>query len=155
LQQFWAAIVVCLFFYTWTDILIWQRIFETHELWEIGIGAYHRGWQMALYGMLLLGFVIFLPDLRKGMLFALCLYCLAHSGLEDVLYYWLDGRAIPARLPWLDEAPLILFSAVTHLKLLLSALLWVALWVMFTIKLFLRPHIPWVRARPMPAGATG
>jgi hypothetical protein len=32
----------------------------------------------------------------------------AFSGLEDVLYYMLDGKPMPDTLPWLEGNPMIL-----------------------------------------------
>jgi hypothetical protein len=44
------------------------------------------------------------------------------------LYYALDGRWIPGRCPWLDGNRLILFKPVTGTSLIISAIVWVALW---------------------------
>ena len=122
------AVVVSIIFYTLADILIWQRIFEANELW-LGIGIYHKGWQMMLYGLMASGAILLLPRWRQSVVFSVSLYTLAHSGLSDVLYYWLDGRAIPELLPWLDEAPLILFSPVTNSNLILGSLAWIGIWI--------------------------
>ena len=123
MKRFWSALAVAMFFYAKMDILIWQRIFETHELIEFGIGVYHWGWFQSLIGFMLLGVMICYPNLRRMISFPLFLSILAFSGLEDILYYWLDGKSIPAELPWLNANPLIM-KPVTEKSLLLSAGFW-------------------------------
>ena len=108
------------------DILIWQRIFETHDLIDLGIGKYHWGWVTALFGLIILGVLICYPHLRRMITFPLSLAALAFSGIEDILYYWLDQKAIPSRLPWLDSNPLLL-KPVTVERLLLSAVFWLVI----------------------------
>jgi hypothetical protein len=130
--RFFAGLAAGIFFFTKIDILIWQRIFEKNQLWDLGIGPYHQGWIFALYGFMALGFIFFYPHLRRMVMFPLSLALLAFSGLEDVLYYWLDGRAIPATLPWLDNNARIL-QPVTSIHLVLSAVVWVLVIVLLEI----------------------
>lgn len=130
--RFFTGLAAGLFFFTKIDILIWQRIFEKNQLWELGIGTYHYGWTYALYGFMAFGFIFFFPHLRRMVMFPLSLALLAFSGLEDVLYYWLDGRAIPLSLPWLNNNPLIL-QPVTRAHLLFSAAAWVLVVVLLEI----------------------
>jgi hypothetical protein len=106
------------------DILIWQRIFEANEVWDLGLGVYHWGWFQALFGFMALGFLLFHPHVRRMVTFPLSLGIIAFSGLEDILYYWLDGKHIPAVLPWLNSNPLLL-KPVTVERLLISAVFWV------------------------------
>jgi hypothetical protein len=105
MKKFWVALAVALFFYARMDILIWQRIFETHSLYDLGIGVYHWGWIQSLFGFMILGVLVCYPNLRQMFTFPLSLAILAFSGLEDILYYWLDGKALPTVLPWLDSNP--------------------------------------------------
>jgi hypothetical protein len=121
--RFFFALALAVFFYSKMDILIWQRIFESPELWDIGMGVYHWGWMHALFGFMALGSLFFYPHLRRMITFPMSLAILVFSGLEDILYYWLDGRTIPAELPWLDQNPLIL-KPVTDQTLILSAGIW-------------------------------
>ena len=123
MKRFWLALTVALFFYAKMDILIWQRIFETHELIDLGIGVYHWGWIQALFGFMILGVLLFHPDIRRMITFPLSLGLLAFSGLEDILYYWLDSKSSPHYLPWLNSNPLLL-KPVTVERLLLSAGFW-------------------------------
>ena len=71
------------------------------------------------------------------------LYTLAFGGVEDILYYWLDGRPLPAALPWLDRSRLIfvrpLSGDVTNLEVLASAAFWVAVWLSLLLVL---PRLP-------------
>lgn len=122
--RFFSALTVAIYFFTWVDILIWQRIFEANELWDLGIGTYHDGWTFALFGFMALGVLFFYPNLRRMLTFPLSLAILAFCGLEDILYYWLDGRTIPNTLYWLNENPLIFLKPVIRAHLLISALTW-------------------------------
>jgi hypothetical protein len=130
MKKFWVALVVALFFYARMDILIWQRIFETHALYELGAGAYHWGWIQSLFGFMILGVLVCYPNHRQMVTFPLSLAILAFSGLEDILYYWMDGKALPSVLPWLDRNPLLL-KPVTVERILISA----AFWLVFVIVL--------------------
>jgi len=56
--------------------------------------------------------------------FPLSLAVLAFSGFEDILYFWLDGRALPENLFWLNNNPLIFLKPVTSTRLVISALTW-------------------------------
>ena len=55
---------------------------------------------------------------------------MAHSGLEDVLYYLIQLKPIPTELPWLDHAPLVLFSPVDSVSLFASVALWLLFWAL-------------------------
>jgi hypothetical protein len=79
-----------------------------------------------------LGVVLFYPHVRRMIMFPLSLFILAFSGLEDILYYWLDGRVIPAMLPWLNKNPLIVHP-ISRTNLLLSASLWLCMVVLLEI----------------------
>lgn len=124
----WLCVLAGLLLYALQDVMLWAEIFERHELWQF-IGIYHAGWQVLLFALILAGFFWAGRDWRAGVLHAAMLYTLAHSGLEDLLYYALQQRPVPDRLPWLDQAPLILFSPVDRQNLVLSALIWVGAWL--------------------------
>ena len=64
MKRFWLALTVALFFYAKMDILIWQRIFETHELIDLGVGVYHWGWVQALF--MILGVLLFYRSTPDG-----------------------------------------------------------------------------------------
>jgi len=105
-----VALAAGLGFYTLTDVLIWQRIFEANSLYQYA-DQYHLGYLASLTGMVAVGMAM-LYDLRWWALwFGAAFYLLAFSGLEDVLYYWLQLKAIPSEMPWLDSNPLILHPA--------------------------------------------
>lgn len=124
MKRYWLALTVAMFFYAQMDILIWQRIFEANDLIELGVGVYHWGWFQSLIGFMILGILVCYPNFRRMVQFPLTLAILAFSGLEDILYYWLDGKHIPAELPWLSSNPLIL-QPVTREALFVSACFWV------------------------------
>jgi len=146
LFRFFVALAIALFFFAKVDILIWQRIFETNELWELGIGTYHYGWTYALFGFMALGAVFFFPHIRRMLTFLMALPLLAFSGIEDILYYWLDGRSIPDFLPWLSANPLLI-QPVTRANLLLSAGVWLLLVVLLEVigTVYLDPKLSHVR----------
>ncbi len=124
MKRFWLALFVAIFFYARTDILIWQRIFESHQLW-MGIDAYHWGWVNSLFGFMLLGILVSYPSVRRMVAFPIYLGILAFSGFEDILYYWMDGRGLPSLLPWLNDNPMIL-KPVTSTNLVFSVILWLS-----------------------------
>jgi hypothetical protein len=125
-----VALGVGLLFYALSDILLWQRIFESngHEFYRFD-AQYQTGRQAVLLGMIAIGIVLLWDAGAWALWYAAAFYTLAFSGLEDLLYYWLDGRAVPAVLPWLNANPLILFHPVTNSTLLLSVALWLACWI--------------------------
>jgi len=120
----WLALV----FFAVQDILIWQRIFETHEMWEF-VNQYHLGWFVSLAGYIALGVLLF-QTWKDRLIYAVCLFALALNGIEDVLYYWLDARALPAFLPWLNQNPLILFRPVTDTGLVANCAIWLIVMVL-------------------------
>lgn len=100
------AATVALIFYTITDIMIWQRIFETNNM--IGYAdMYHTGWFATLAGYAVMGVILLWGSWKDCFYFVTALLVAAFSGLEDILYYALDGKPMPQALPWLDQNPLI------------------------------------------------
>jgi len=105
------------------DILLWQRIFAAHEMVNVATDPHQGGWMQALIGFTALGTLLYFGGGHRMVTFPLSLTMLVFSGMEDVLYYWLDGRPIPARLPWL-AANRIILQPVTNITLLASAGWW-------------------------------
>lgn len=99
--------VIALLFYTTTDILIWQRIFEANNMVHYA-DTYHTGWFVTLVGYAVLGLVWMWGAWKDCLYFLTSLFVSAFSGLEDVLYYVLDGKTMPDSLPWLSDNPLII-----------------------------------------------
>ncbi len=132
MKRYWFALAVAMFFYAKTDILIWQRIFESHQLIEIGNGVYHWGWIQTLFGFMVLGAIACYPNIRRMILFPISLAILAFSGVEDILYYWLDGKPVPALLPWLNQNPLILRPVTEH-SLFISVAFWIAVVILLYV----------------------
>jgi hypothetical protein len=98
--------LVALLFYTVTDILVWQRVFETHQMFQFA-SSYHTGWFVSLAGYAVVGTLLMWGAWRDCLYFILCLVVGAFSGMEDLLYYLLDGKPIPDHLPWLASNPMI------------------------------------------------
>lgn len=123
------ALIVGLVFFAESDILIWQRIFEKNLLWQFD-SQYQSGHLVVLWGMIFLG-VIFLIDKKVWALwFATAFYTLVYGGVEDILYYWLDGQSLPNQLPWLESYHPLLLHPVTSFSLVFSAALWIGFWVL-------------------------
>lgn len=118
------AVLVAFFSYTLVDIMIWQRIFETHRLERLAF-LYHSGWYVMLAGELALGALLLFPKWREMLFYVVGLLSLSMCGLEDILYYWLVGRTIPPELPWLNANPWIFVKPVTSTGLIISASTWV------------------------------
>ena len=121
--RFFLGLAVAIYSFAKIDILIWHGIFIANNIAGLAPDQYHLGWTYALYGFMALGFIFFYPDARRMVMFPLSLLILAFSGLEDALYYWMDSRAIPFLLPWLNDNPLILKPANRE-NVLLSAAVW-------------------------------
>ena len=115
--------LVALLFYTVTDILIWQRIFEANQMVEYA-DMYHTGWFVTLAGYALLGTILMWGAWKDCLFFLITLFIGAFSGLEDVLYYVLDGKPMPEALPWLSGNPLI--YGESRAALIGSVLFWIA-----------------------------
>lgn len=125
--------LIALLFYTGTDILIWQRIFETNNLVRYA-DIYHAGWFVTLAGYAVLGIFFMWGAWKDCLYFLTALFVGAFSGLEDVLYYVLDGKPLPASLPWLAGNPMILGASRTGV--VGSILFWLATLVIFYIVLY-------------------
>jgi len=101
------AAAMALTFYTFADILIWQRIFETNQMVQYA-NVYHTGWFASLAGYAIIGIILMWGAWKDCIYYLVALFVGAFCGLEDVLYYLLDGKAMPASLPWLEGNPMIL-----------------------------------------------
>ena len=115
------ATVTALLFYTITDILVWQRIFETNNMSEYA-NTYHTGWFLSLAGYAIMGIVLMWGEWRDCVFFMISLFVGAFSGLEDVLYYVLDWKPVPDSLPWLGNNPMI--YQISRTGVLLSVFFW-------------------------------
>jgi hypothetical protein len=132
-----AALIVGLTIYVASDILFWQRIFESHALFQFD-AQYQAGHLVVLAGMIALGIVLLWNTKLWALWYAAAFFTLAYSGLADVLYYWMDGKAIPNLCPWLDTShPLILFHPAGGWTLVASTLIWIGFWA-FTLFV---PHL--------------
>lgn len=139
------AVTLALFFYTVTDILVWQRIFEFHRLVEYA-DMYHTGWFVSLAGYATIGIVLLWGQWKDCLYYLVSLAIGAFSGLEDVLYYALDGRPLPASLPWLGGNPMI--GSVSRSGVLLSVFFWMAIVVLLYVGLYWMERKPRSSARP-------
>jgi hypothetical protein len=136
------AVTLALVFYSVTDILVWQRIFEGHQLVEYA-DMYHTGWFVSLAGYATIGLILLWGQWKDCLYYLVALAIGAFSGLEDVLYYVLDRRSLPASLPWLGSNPLI--GSVSRTGLLTSVVFWLAVLVLLYIALYWidrKPRIP-------------
>jgi len=118
------ATVVAMLFYTTTDILIWQRIFETNQMIEHA-DMYHTGWFVSLAGYAMIGLILMWGAWKDCVYYVLSLTVCAFSGLEDVLYYLMDGKPIPESLPWLDPNPMIYDTS--RIGLVVSVVFWIGM----------------------------
>ncbi|HSJ88189.1 MAG TPA: hypothetical protein VK909_13335 [Anaerolineales bacterium] len=117
------ATLIALFFYTITDILIWQRIFEANNM--VGYAnLYHTGWFVTLAGYAVMGTILLWGSWKDCLYFVTSLFVAAFSGLEDVLYYLLDRKPMPEALPWLDSNPMIYHA--TREGVIFSVIFWLS-----------------------------
>jgi hypothetical protein len=69
--------------------------------------TYHTGWFVSLAGYASVGILLMWGAWKDCLYFLASLFVGAFSGLEDLLYYILDRKPIPADLPWLGSNPMI------------------------------------------------
>ncbi len=137
-----AAVLLAVVTWAWSDVLTWQRIFESRGLYEYD-AQYQAGHEVVLFGLIGLGVILLMPAGRRwAIAYALAVYTLAYGGLADLLYYWLDGRAIPSTLPWLDPGhPLLIVHPVTGTGLILSTAAWGCTWLVALLLALAGPGI--------------
>ena len=128
------AALIAIFFYSVTDILVWQRVFETNELVKYA-NTYHTGWFVSLAGYATIGIILMWDAWKECIYFLLALFVGAFSGLEDVLYYVLDKRPMPESLPWLKDNPMIYTSSRSGV--ISSIVFWLGTLVILYIVLFI------------------
>ncbi|HTP02805.1 MAG TPA: hypothetical protein VMJ64_15625 [Anaerolineales bacterium] len=133
------AVSLALFFYTATDILVWQRIFEHNRLVEYA-DMYHTGWFVSLAGYATVGLILLWGQWKDCLYYLVALAVGAFSGLEDVLYYVLDGRPLPASLPWLRSNPMI--GSITRSGVLTSVFFWLGVLLLLYVALY------WIERKP-------
>ncbi|HEX8990860.1 MAG TPA: hypothetical protein VF784_04210 [Anaerolineales bacterium] len=139
------AVALALLFYTMTDILVWQRIFEHYRLVEYA-DMYHTGWFVSLAGYATLGVVLLWGQWKDCLYYLVALTIGAFSGLEDVLYYVLDGRPMPQSLPWLGTNPMI--SSVSRAGVLGSGFFWLVILILLYVGLYWLEREPRYASRP-------
>lgn len=127
------AAAMALLFYTFADILIWQRIFETNQMVEYA-SIYHTGWFVSLAGYAIMGVILMWGAWKDCLYFLTSLFIGAFSGLEDILYYLLDGKPMPDMLPWLDHNPMIYH--VSRVGVIGSVVFWMMALVVLYIVLY-------------------
>jgi len=127
------AAAMALLFYTFADILIWQRIFETNQMVEYA-NIYHTGWFVSLAGYAIMGVVLMWGVWKDCLYFLTSLFVGAFCGLEDVLYYLLDGKPMPDSLPWLEGNPMIYH--VSRTGVIWSVLFWLMALVVLYVLLY-------------------
>jgi hypothetical protein len=128
------AALTAIFFYTMTDILVWQRVFEKNKLVAYA-DLYHTGWFVSLAGYATIGVILMWGAWKECLYYVLALLVGAFSGLEDVLYYVLDKKPMPESLPWLKSNPMIYASSRTGV--ITSVLFWLVALVLLYFALFL------------------
>jgi hypothetical protein len=73
---------------------------------------------------------------KDCLFFLITLFIGAFSGLEDVLYYVLDGKPMPEKLPWLSSNPLIYGDS--RAALIGSVLFWMVVLVVLYFVLYIK-----------------
>jgi hypothetical protein len=129
------ATIIALLCYTVTDILIWQRIFEANQMTHFA-PTYHAGWLVSLFGYAMMGLLLMWGVWKDCLYFLFSLLISAFSGMEDVLYYFLDRKPMPHELPWLDNNPMIF--DISRNGVIGSAFFWVGGLLLLYAVLYLR-----------------
>ncbi len=100
------------------DIAVVENILNAAGITD----QYVRVWHIALFGVFLpMFFFVFWFLLRQSAI-ALWTVGLVISGWEDAFYFWLQGRAVPAELPW---HPYLMTNILVYAAMAISfAVLW-------------------------------
>jgi hypothetical protein len=133
------AAAMALLFYTFADILIWQRIFETNQMIQYA-DIYHRGWFVSLAGYAIIGIILMWDSWKDVLYYLTALFVGAFSGLEDVMYYILDWKPMPDALPWLDANPMIFH--ISRTGVIFSVILWMTALALLYVALYWRQNQP-------------
>jgi hypothetical protein len=133
------AAAMALLFYTFADILIWQRIFETNQMIQYA-DIYHRGWFVSLAGYAIIGIILMWDSWRDVLYYLTALFVGAFSGLEDVMYYLIDWKPMPDALPWLDANPMIFH--ISRTGVIFSVILWMTALALLYVALYWRRNQP-------------
>lgn len=97
------AVFVALLLFAWQDVLIWQRIFEHDGLWQYA-GVYHDGWRVMRDALVIVGIWLLWPRWIEMAFYSSTLFVFSINGFVDILYFWLDGRALPLEFVWTCDA---------------------------------------------------
>lgn len=124
------AFLISFITYTLVDIHIWQRIFESNEAWSFA-DQYHFGWKIMFWGTFFLVNFLLFPDLRACLLFSVTFVITSNNGTEDLFYYWLDGRSVPAYLHWLEDSTWITFHPTTNTNLYINFIIHTILLILY------------------------
>lgn len=123
-----VALLAGLFFYALSDVLLWQRIFEAHDMFQWD-AQYQSGHIATLVALIAVGMILLYDTGIYALWWAGAFYTLAFGGFCDTLYYWIDHRAIPNSLPWLDSNPFVLFKPAGGWGLVWSSAIWLVVWI--------------------------
>ena len=101
------AAAMALLFYTIADILIWQRISSRLTKWFNMLPSIILAGLFLWQAYAIMGVILMWDAWKDCLYFLTSLFVGAFSGLEDILYYLLDGKPMPHTLPWLEGNPMI------------------------------------------------
>lgn len=125
--------VAALALFAWQDVMLWQRIFERGELWQYA-GTYHDGWRVMRDALVIVGAALLWPRMAEMVFYAGTLFLFSVNGFVDLLYFWLDGKPLPAWLEWNCDAwhicalPGPLKGPAVVVNVVVFALVWGAAW---------------------------
>lgn len=91
------------------------------------IGLWPLFYKFAIGLMIIFSFAyyfFFNKDVSESLSILAGSYIFWRSGASDILFFWLNGKAVPATLPWLNgNFPINLWGTVTSTNLYLSVIL--------------------------------
>jgi hypothetical protein len=81
-----------------------------------------------------MGIILMWGVWKDCLYFLISLFVGAFCGLEDILYYMLDGKPMPDTLPWLESNPMIYH--VSRTGVIWSVLFWLMALVILYVFLY-------------------
>lgn len=93
--------VVALALFAWQDVMLWDRTLRGNLDYA---GVYHDGWRVMRDALVIVGAALLWPRVAEMLFYAGTLFLFSVNGFVDLLYFWLDGKPLPAWLEWNCDA---------------------------------------------------
>jgi len=135
-----SATIIALVLFAWQDAMLWGHLIERDGMQYLA-GEYHDGWRVMRDALVIVGGILLAPRWVEVAFYTATLFLFSVNGFVDVLYCWLDGRAIPSGFVWECDAwhlcalPGPLNGPALVVGVVMFAAAWASLWMMIILSL--------------------